>query len=99
MPFSVYNGPSTFQSYINNALRDYFNNFYFIYLDNILIYNNNPFKYTEYILKVLEYFKDIKLYINLKKYKFLVTEVKYLKLIIIIKGVHIDPKKVYIITK
>src|SRR5271155_4366381 len=36
---------------------------------------------------------------NLKKYKFLVIEVKYLKLIIITKGVHMDPKKVYIISK
>ncbi|OCK94357.1 uncharacterized protein K441DRAFT_561154, partial [Cenococcum geophilum 1.58] len=72
---------------------DYFNNFCSAYLDNILIYNNNPFKYTEHRLR------DIGLYINLKKYKFLVIEVKYLKLIITTKGVCIDPKKVYIITK
>ena len=35
----------------------------------------------------------IKLYINLKKYIFLVIKVKYFKLIIVIKGVYIDPKK------
>ncbi|OCK94753.1 uncharacterized protein K441DRAFT_559644, partial [Cenococcum geophilum 1.58] len=69
------------------------NNFCSAYLDNILIYSNNPFKYTKYRLR------DVGLYINLKKYKFLVIEVKYLKLIITTKGVHIDPKKVYIITK
>ena len=45
------------------------------------------------------YFRDIELYINLKKYKFLVTKVKYFKLIIIIKNIYINPKKVYIITK
>jgi hypothetical protein len=39
------------------------------------------------------------LYINLKKYKFLVIEVKYLRLIITTKGIRIDPKKVRIITK
>ena len=99
MPFSVYNSLGTFQSYINNALRDYLDDFYFIYLNNIFIYSNNPFKYTKYIKKVLEHFRDIRLYINLKKCKFLVTEVKYLGLIITIKGVCIDPKKVYIITK
>ncbi|OCK89862.1 uncharacterized protein K441DRAFT_581970, partial [Cenococcum geophilum 1.58] len=72
---------------------DYLNDFYSAYLDNILIYSNNPFKHTKYRLR------DIGLYINLKKYKFLVIEIKYLKLIIIIKGICIDPKKVYIITK
>ncbi|OCK92537.1 uncharacterized protein K441DRAFT_570493, partial [Cenococcum geophilum 1.58] len=72
---------------------DYLNNFCSTYLDDILIYNNNPFKHTKYRLR------DVELYINLKKYKFLVIKVKYLKLIITIKGVHIDPKKVRIITK
>ena len=47
--------------------------------------------------KVLKYFKHVGLYINFKKIKFLVTEVKYLKLIVIIKGVYINPKKVDII--
>jgi len=42
---------------------------------------------------------DIGLYINLKKCKFLVIEVKYLKLIVTTKGIYIDPKKVYTVTK
>jgi len=42
---------------------------------------------------------DIGLYINLKKYKFLVIEVKHLRLIITTKGIYIDPKKVYIIAE
>ncbi|OCK87673.1 uncharacterized protein K441DRAFT_593109, partial [Cenococcum geophilum 1.58] len=69
------------------------NNFYSTYLDNILIYSNNPFKHTKHRLK------NVGLYINLKKYEFLVIEVKYLKLIITTKGVRMDPKKVRIITK
>ncbi|OCK99712.1 uncharacterized protein K441DRAFT_423276, partial [Cenococcum geophilum 1.58] len=69
----------------------YLNDFYSAYLDDIFIYSNNPSKHTEHRLR------DIGLYINLKKYKFLVIEVKYLRLIITTKGVYIDPKKVYII--
>ncbi|OCK91103.1 uncharacterized protein K441DRAFT_495215, partial [Cenococcum geophilum 1.58] len=64
------------------------------YLDNIIIYFKNKLEYKEYIYKVLERLRDVELYINLKKYKFLVIEVKYLKLIITTKGVHMDPKKV-----
>ncbi|OCK89248.1 uncharacterized protein K441DRAFT_584825, partial [Cenococcum geophilum 1.58] len=74
----------------------YLNNFYTAYLDNIIIYSKNELEYKEYVYKCL---RDVGLYINLKKYEFLVIEVKYLKLIITTKGVCIDPKKVYIITK
>ena len=51
------------------------------------------------IVDFLEDNSPIELYINLKKYKFLVTEIKYLRLIIITKGVYINFKKVYIIIK
>ncbi|OCK97543.1 uncharacterized protein K441DRAFT_421459, partial [Cenococcum geophilum 1.58] len=70
---------------------DYLNDFCSTYLDDILIYSNNPSKYTKHRLK------DVGLCINLKKCKFLVIEVKYLKLIVTIKGVRMDPKKVRII--
>jgi len=70
-----------------------------MYLDNIFIYSNNLFKYTEHVQKMLQRLKDIRLNVNIKKYDFSVKEVKYLKLIISIKGVRIDPEKVYIITE
>jgi len=53
MPFSVCNGLGTFQSYINNALRDYLNDFCSAYLDDILIYSNDPSKYIKHVQKVL----------------------------------------------
>ena len=99
MPFSIYNGLGSFQSYINNALWDYLNDFYSAYLDDILIYSDDPSKHTKHVRKVLQRLRDAGLYINLKKCEFLVIEVKYLKLIIITKGVRMDPKKVRIITK
>ncbi|OCK94167.1 uncharacterized protein K441DRAFT_562510, partial [Cenococcum geophilum 1.58] len=82
--------------YINNILFNYLNNFYTAYLDNIIIYSKNKLEYKEHVYKRL---RKVGLYINLNKYKFLVIEVKYLRLIITTKGVRIDPKKVYIITK
>ena len=49
LPFGICNGPGSFQSYINNALQDYLNNFCSAYMDDILIYSNNPFKHTEHV--------------------------------------------------
>jgi len=99
MPFSIYNGLGAFQSYINNALRDYLDDFYSAYLDDILIYSDDPSKHTEHVRKVLQRLREAGLYINLKKCEFSVIEVKYLRLIITTKGVRMDPKKVRIIAE
>ena len=39
MPFGLANAPATFQSYMNEALKEYLNDFYIAYLDDILIYS------------------------------------------------------------
>jgi hypothetical protein len=39
MPFGLANAPATFQVYINRALRDLLDQFYVVYLDDILIFS------------------------------------------------------------
>ena len=43
--FELYNVLIIFQIFINKMFKKYFNNFYFAYLNNILIYNDNKKKY------------------------------------------------------
>jgi len=38
---------------MNTVLFDYLDDFYIIYLDDILIYLNNKLEYKEYVYKVL----------------------------------------------
>ena len=38
---------------MNNVLFDYLDNFYIAYLDDILIYLEDPLEYDKYIWKVL----------------------------------------------
>ena len=45
MPFSVKNGPSTFQQYINNIFYKFFDVFMTAYINNILIYLSLLFKH------------------------------------------------------
>ena len=47
------NGPATYQRYMNNVLFDHLDDFCTAYLDDILIYSEDPFEYTENIRKVL----------------------------------------------
>jgi hypothetical protein len=44
---------------MNNILFDYLNDFYIIYLDNILIYLDDPLKYETYIRLILQKLYDI----------------------------------------
>ena len=54
MFFELCNALSTFQIFINDILREYLNIFYFIYFNDILIYNNTKKKYIKHMKKVLK---------------------------------------------
>ena len=83
---------------MNNTLRDYLDIFYTTYLDNILIYSKTRSKYIEYVYLVLEKLREAGLYTKFQKYKFLVSETKFLDIIIGRDRIRIDPKKVRMIT-
>ena len=88
-----------FQVFINKILREYLNDFYIVYLNNILIYNKTIKKYINYIQKILDKLLKIKLFLNINKYNFYIKKIKYLKFIIIINKLKIDLKKIKIIKK
>ena len=44
---------------MNNMLFNYLDNFYIVYLNNILIYSNNKLKYKLHIKKVLKQLHNI----------------------------------------
>ena len=58
-----------------------------IYIDNILIYSNNSTKYSYYIRQILKHFCEYLLYINLKKYKFNITKIKFLSFIVSLENI------------
>ena len=53
LSFKLCNELASFQRFINNVLIKYLDDFYTIYIDNILIYSDNPLEYELYIKKVL----------------------------------------------
>ena len=54
MLFNLINIPATFQSYMNEIVCEYLDEFYIIYLNNILIYSNALKEYMEHVRKVLK---------------------------------------------
>ena len=66
-----------FQVYINCVLCDLVDDFYIIYFDDILIFSKFKKKYYQYLQLIIKYLHHAELYVNLKKYEFFKTEIKY----------------------
>ena len=70
-PFNLIRAPVTFQRYINWVLRDYLNEFYTAYVNNILIYTSGSLQdYKAKVYIILGKLREAKLILNINKYQF-----------------------------
>jgi hypothetical protein len=95
-PFGLTNAPSTFQRYINWALREYLDVFCSAYVDDILIYSDGTREeHISHVKKVLQRLEEAGLRADIDKSEFLVKKTKYLGFIIEVgEGIRMDPRKV-----
>ena len=71
MPFGLTNAPATFQRYVNKILAEKLDIFVIIYLDDILIYTEDPGPpHIKAVRWVLDQLRKYLLFANLKKYCF-----------------------------
>ena len=82
MSFKLTNVLTIFQKIINKILKEYFNVFVIAYLNDILIYFNIKKEHEQHVKKVLQKLKKAELKVKLKKSRFYVQEIKFLKFII-----------------
>jgi hypothetical protein len=54
MLFSLLNAEQTFQRFMDDILRDF--NFFFAYLDDILVYSKTPEEYDKHLRKLFQQF-------------------------------------------
>ena len=94
MPFGMANAPATFQSYINRALQQFVDQFVIVYLDDILIYSENPEEHELHVKRVLLKLRENGLFIKLEKCSFLQPSVEYLGFIISPQNVSMDYSRV-----
>ena len=94
MPFGLTNAPATFQQYVNETLRPYLDQFCTAYLDDVLVYSENPKEHTTHVRLVLELLQDAGLQVKPQKCEFDNTTPEYLGVIITPIGLQMDPKKV-----
>lgn len=59
---------------------NFLNEFLVIYIDDLKVYNKNKRDYKIYIKMILQRLKEMRLQANVKKFKFHMTETKFLKM-------------------
>src|SRR5436190_15592513 len=91
--FELCNTLSNFQNYINKTIHEYFDVFCSIYLNNILIYNNDENKHTNQILKILHQLQEQDFHLDIDKCEFNSREMKYLDLIVTSDDVKMNSEK------
>ena len=78
MPFGLVNVPVTFQAYINRALAGLVDVICIVYLNDILIYSDDPASHQRHVVEVLECLQKHRLFAKLFKCKFDVDTVEFL---------------------
>jgi hypothetical protein len=94
MPFRLANAPSTFQHYVNDALRPYLDLFCSAYIDDILIFSNTLAEHKQHIWLVLKAMEEAGLQLDVNKCEFHKTEVTYLGYVVSTEGVRMDLSKI-----
>ena len=94
MPFGLTNAPSTFQRFMNDIFSDLLDVHVIIYLDNILIYSDNPADHKKHVHEVLRHLCANGLYARQDKCHFSSDTIEYLGFILTKDGLKMDPSKV-----
>ncbi|KAF8760957.1 hypothetical protein RHS01_00083 [Rhizoctonia solani] len=98
MPFGLTNAPAAFQHFMNDLFRDLINVTVVIYLDDILIFSENPKEHPSHVREVLSRLLKNQLFCKLSKCHFHVTTVDYLGIVISPAGFSMDQKKIEAVT-
>ena len=78
MPFSLTNAPATFQRFMNDVFSDMLDVNIVVYLDNILIYSDNPEEHCKHVREVLHRLRANGLFAKPEKCEFSRSFVEYL---------------------
>ena len=94
MPFGLMNAPAAFVDLMYRIFHPYLNQFFVVFVDEILIYSQSEREHEYHLRVVLQLLRDHQLYAKFSKCEFWLTEVRFLGHIVSALGVSLDPEKV-----
>ena len=98
MPFGLSNAPAIFQGYVNKILAEKLDVFVIIYLDDILIYTEDPGQpHVDVVRWVLDQLRKYSLFTNLKKCCFHQDEICFLGYVVSSKGISMEAERIKVV--
>ena len=94
MPFRLMNAPTAFIDLMHRVFQPYLDQFFVVFVDDILIYSQSEREHEHHLRIVLQLLRDHQLYTKFSKCEFWLTEVRFLGHVVSALGVTVDPKKV-----
>jgi len=94
MPVGSVNAPATFQTMMNEILREFLDQRVVVYIDDILIYSQTLEEHVILVHKVLQRLREYRMAISLEKRVFHVKKVDFLGYGVATDGVTMNEKKV-----
>ena len=94
MPFGLTNTPATFQCLMENCLGELHLSCCIIYLDDIIVFSDNPKVHLRRLKGVFAKLDKAGLKLKPSKCEFFKTKITYLGHIVSSKGIEMDPKKI-----
>jgi hypothetical protein len=94
MSFGLTNAPAYFIYLMNKVFMEYLDKFVVVFIDDILIFSKTVEEHEEHLRLVLEKLRSNQLYAKFSKCEFWLTEVAFLRHVISVGGVSVDPGKV-----
>ncbi|KAL2015900.1 hypothetical protein VTK56DRAFT_4647 [Thermocarpiscus australiensis] len=90
--FGLQGAPATFQHYMNDILYGMLDDHVTAYLDDILVYSEDPNSHVQQVREVLKRLINAGLQADIDKCEFHIRKTKYLGLIITPGGIEMDPE-------
>lgn len=94
MPFGLCNAPATFQRFMNEVFADLLDICVVVYLDDILVYSDDPAQHSEHVKEVLRRLRKHSLFAKPEKCEFSSESVEFLGFVCTSDGIKMDDAKV-----
>ena len=94
MPFGLTNAPTAFMDLMNRVFRPYLDQFFVVFIDDILVYSRDEQEHERHLKIVLQALRETNLYAKLSKCDFWLNEISFLGHIVSAKGIRVDPVKI-----
>ena len=99
MPFGLTNAPTAFMDLMNRVFQLYVDQFFVVFIDDILVYSKYRENHDTHLRVVLETLRKWQLYAKLRKCEFWLNEVSFLGHIVSKEGIRVDPKKIEVVVE